>query len=61
MSVRLISANDNYDSLVQDAGAAASLTMPLKMVMNENYAKDISRKIRSSIHAHAYLPGYGYR
>ena len=63
MSVRLISANDNYDSLVQDAGAAASLTMPLKMVMNENYAKDISRKIRSSIHAQmrsgTYLPSSG--
>lgn len=44
MNVRLISVNDNYDSLVQDASAAASLTMPLKMVMNENYAKDISRK-----------------
>ena len=69
MNVRLISVNDNYDSLVQDAGAAASLTMPLKMVMNENYAKDISRKIRSSIHAQmrsgTYLPSsssvpYGY-
>lgn len=63
MSVRLISVNDNYDSLVQDAGAAASLTMPLKMVMNENYAKDISRKIRSSIHAQmrsgTYLPSSG--
>lgn len=69
MNVRLISVNDNYDSLVQDAGAAASLTMPLKMVMNENYAKDISRKICSSIHAQmrsgTYLPSsssvpYGY-
>ena len=69
MNVRLISVNDNYDSLVQDASAAASLTMPLKMVMNENYAKDISRKIRSSIHAQmrsgTYLPSsssvpYGY-
>ena len=63
MSVRLISVNDNYDSLVQDAGAAASLTMPLKMVMNENYAKDISRKIHSSIHAQmrsgTYLPSSG--
>ena len=69
MNVRLISVNDNYDSLVQDVSAAASLTMPLKMVMNENYAKDISRKIRSSIHAQmrsgTYLPSsssvpYGY-
>lgn len=63
MNVRLISANDNYDSLMQDASAAASLTMPLKMVMNENYAKDISRKIRSSIHAQmhsgTYLPSSG--
>lgn len=63
MNVRLISVNDNYDSLLQDAGAAASLTMPLKMVMNENYAKDISRKIRSSIHAQmrsgTYLPSSG--
>lgn len=38
MNVRLISVNDNYDSLVQDAGAAAPLTMPLKMVMNDNLA-----------------------
>lgn len=63
MNVRLISVNDHYDSLVQDDSAAASLTMPLKMVMNENYARDISRKIRGSIHAQmrggTFLPAAG--
>lgn len=68
MGVRLICINDGYDS--SDASADSSaLTLPLKMVMNDYYVKDISRKIRSSIHAKMdsgeYLPSassipYGY-
>ena len=49
MGVRLICINDGYDSSAPDADSSA-LTLPLKMVMNDYYVKDISRKIRSSIH-----------
>lgn len=60
--VRLICINDEYDSSDADADASA-LTLPLKMVMNDYYVKDISRKIRSSIHAKMgsgeYLPASG--
>ena len=68
MGVRLICINDDYDSLDEKADASA-LTLPLKMVMNDYYIKDISRKIRSSINAKMdngeYLPSsssipYGY-
>lgn len=68
MGVRLICINDGYDS--EDAMADASaLTLPLKMVMNDYYVKDISRKIRSGIAAKMnsgdYIPSassvpYGY-
>lgn len=62
MGVRLISVNDGFDS--NDAMADASaLTLPLKMVMNDYYVKDISRKIRSGIaakmNAGDYLPSSG--
>lgn len=50
MGVRLICINDSYDSADENADASA-LTMPLKMVMNDYYVKDISNKIRSSISA----------
>ena len=68
MGVRLICINDSYDSEDREADASA-LTMPLKMVMNDYYVKDISNKIRSSISAKMiegeYLPSassvpYGY-
>lgn len=68
MKVRLICIDDNYDSDNIDADSLA-LTMPLKMVMNDYYVKDISRKIRSSISTKMingeYLPSvssvpYGY-
>lgn len=68
MGVRLICINDDYDSTDANADSSA-LTLPLKMVMNDYYVKDISRKIRSSIHAKMdsgeYLPSsssvpYGY-
>lgn len=50
MGVRLICINDSYDSADENADSSA-LTMPLKMVMNDYYVKDISNKIRSSISA----------
>lgn len=68
MGVRLICINDGYDSSSEDADALA-LTLPLKMVMNDFYVKDISRKIRSGINAKIdsgdYIPSassipYGY-
>lgn len=68
MGVRLICINDNYDSDDKDSDAVA-LTLPLKMVMNDYYVKDIARKIRSGIDAKidsgTYLPStssipYGY-
>lgn len=62
MGIRLISINDDYDSFGKEADATA-LTLPLKMVMNDYYVKDISRKIRSSITAKMqdgeYLPAAG--
>ncbi len=62
MGVRLICINDCYDSADENADASA-LTMPLKMVMNDYYVKDISHKIRSSISAKMadgeFLPAAG--
>ncbi len=62
MGVRLICINDGYDSADEFADASA-LTMPLKMVMNDYYVKDISQKIRSSISAKMesgqFLPAAG--
>jgi len=45
MGVRFISVNDNYDSL--SATGDESLVIPIKNLMNEIYAKDISKKVRS--------------
>lgn len=68
IGVRLICINDSYDSNDFSADASA-LTLPLKMVMNDYYVKDISNKIRSSISAKMeigeYIPSsssipYGY-
>ena len=62
LGVRLISVNDEYDSICEGADAS-SLVMPLKMVMNDYYVKDISRKIRSGIDAKIqsgeFLPSSG--
>ncbi len=62
MGVRLICVNDGYDS-ADEAANASALTMPLKMVMNDYYVRDISQKIRSSITAKMengqYLPAAG--
>ena len=68
MGIRLICINDDYDSFHENCDSA-SLLLPFKMVMNDSYVKDISKKIRSSITAKMdsgkYLPSassipYGY-
>ncbi|MDR1116958.1 MAG: recombinase family protein [Oscillospiraceae bacterium] len=48
LGVRFISVNDGYDSLTASLDDS-SLIVPLKNLMNEVYARDISRKVRSSI------------
>jgi DNA invertase Pin-like site-specific DNA recombinase len=62
MGVRLICINDEYDSIDPNADSA-SLLFQIKMVMNDNYAKDFSKKIRSSIGAKMsagkFLPASG--
>lgn len=62
LGVRLICINDGYDSSAPDADRVA-LMLPLKMVMNDFYVKDISRKIRSGINAKIdrgnYIPPAG--
>ena len=50
MNVRLISVLDNYDS-IDPASDTDILLMQIKMVMNDNYCKDFSKKIRSSINS----------
>ena len=68
MGVRLICINDYYDSADENADTT-SLLLPIKMMMNDNYARDISKKIRGGINAKMssgeYLPSassipYGY-
>lgn len=44
-NVRYIAVNDNYDSIDEDSGDF----MPLKNIINEWYAKDISKKIRFTL------------
>lgn len=61
--VRYIAVNDGYDSESQDTDIA-----PFRNVINEMYARDTSRKIKSALRAHmqegnyvaAFAP-YGYR
>ena len=62
--VRYIAVNDDFDT----AREGTDLAMPLKNIINEWYARDISGKIRSSYRAmwkngqYAYgRPPYGYR
>jgi len=61
--VRLISINDGFDSMQKEDDI-----IPFKNVINELYARDISRKIRSALktkmHDGAYIGSfapYGYR
>lgn len=66
LGIRFISVTDNYDSALTD-DAEGALLIPLKNMINEMYAKDISRKIITSFRARqenaevlpAFAP-YGY-
>lgn len=62
MGVRLICINDQYDSDTKEADRNA-LLMPFKLIINDSYVKDISKKIRSSIRAQMncgeYVPSSG--
>lgn len=66
MGIRFISITDGYDSLACD-DAEGALMIPLKNMINDVYAKDISRKIITSFRARQekgeFLPAfapYGY-
>lgn len=66
LGVRFISITDGYDSLTA-GDAESALMIPLKNMINDVYAKDISRKIITSFRARQekgeYLPAfppYGY-
>lgn len=66
LGVRFISITDGYDSLTSD-DAEDALMIPLKNMINDVYAKDISRKIITSFRARQekgeFLPAfapYGY-
>ena len=66
LGVRFISITDGYDSLTA-GDAEGALMIPLKNMINDVYAKDISRKIITSFRARQekgeYLPAfppYGY-
>lgn len=66
MGIRFISITDGYDSLNCD-DAESTLMIPLKNMINDVYAKDISRKIITSFRARQekgeFLPAfapYGY-
>lgn len=62
MGIRFIAINDEYDSLFPNADVEG-LLLPFKMILNDSYAKDTSKKIRSSITAKMnngeYLPSMG--
>lgn len=62
MGIRLICINDHYDS-AENGADVNTLMLPLKMVMNDSYVRDISRKIRSGISAKMnsgeFLPAAG--
>lgn len=66
-NVRVLSVNDQYDSEHIDNGTA-QIALPLKNLMNEAYALDISRKVRvqqaQAMHAGEFVgarPPFGYR
>ena len=62
MNVRLICVNDAFDSN-DDKADKESLLMPFKLLMNDNYVRDTSKRIRSSIGTKMergeYLPSAG--
>ena len=66
-NVRVISANDQYDSEAADSGSG-QIALPLKNLVNEAYALDIARKVRAqqyrAMQAGEFVgsrPPYGYR
>ena len=48
MRVRFISVNDHIDSYA-DPGSLGNMIVPMKNVMNDEYCRDISTKVRSSL------------
>ena len=64
-NIRYIAVNDNYDTLDANANDFA----PFKNIINEWYAKDISKKVRSTFQTRynkgvipsAVVPIYGYK
>ena len=66
-NLRIISINDNVDSYLNPE-SMSNLIVPIKNLMNENYAIDISKKVKSAYVAMAksglYVAGttpYGYK
>lgn len=67
LGIRFIAINDNYDSLNADA-ETTGLILPIRNLINETYAGDISQKTRSNFevkrkngeYVGAFVP-YGYK
>ncbi len=66
-NIRFISINDNIDSF-KDPASLSSIVVPFKNLINDQYAKDISKKVRSAYKTLAengkYAGGttpYGYK
>lgn len=62
--VRFISISDNIDSMKQ----AYDMLMPIKNIFNEQYARDISKKVHTAMHSKqkagefiGAFPSYGYK
>ena len=65
LGIRFISVNDHFDSLY--GGGSDTLLVPLKSILHDTYAKDISRKVSSAIGIKkksgkfmGKIPPYGY-
>ncbi len=65
LGIRFISVNDHFDSL--HGGGSDTLLIPLKSILHDTYAKDISRKVSSAINIKkksgkfmGKIPPYGY-
>jgi len=48
LGVRLISVNDNYDS-IKELNASDEIVIPFKNLINDAYCRDISMKVRSQL------------
>lgn len=65
LGIRFISVNDHFDSMF--SGKSDTLLVPLKTILHDTYAKDISRKVSSAIDIKkksgkfmGKIPPYGY-